>query len=552
MAQTSSALEQLANTMVSVLKSSTRSGLDTQIHCIPIDLDSLTKTLSGVIRTPRVKPGFFDRGSLNSEGSPEKTPNHAKIALSLLKDSKSLSTKIEASDIQNYLEWQMYLDEQDKKGNLNIPLDQALDIPLILEQEEPGMPESSINAIRREISDFVKRQHRKAYKYNALPADFTEVLTDPDVKKRDKYLPAVILDDRNEAMAVLYADFDKTANALYSELLNKTIKKYLKKDRYEKSGKKFSPGFDRGHTIITETGEKIATTPVLEKIDQILFLVNQKLQQAQKSSTDQVKLNKLIKDIEQQRSLLLSRSTLGTRIKPTLNKVFREKLVQIKANIVIIQDRLENQYDYATVEGQIRRNLAKIAEQLLNGTFSRSPLQEIEYRIVSILDGKYFQPNVSITKNLDKKVTGNPKRKIRVKTDPLDRSSIKKPNTRAKTTINVARSAPTLVDLSSLMIQLNSALHDQIKRNMGTGNRRDVLNYRTGRFAESVKVEKLSESRQGMITAFYSWMKNPYATFSQGGRQEIPRSRDPKSLISKSIREIAATVVGNRMRAVSL
>jgi hypothetical protein len=87
---------------------------------------------------------------------------------------------------------------------------------------------------------------------------------------------------------------------------------------------------------------------------------------------------------------------------------------------------------------------------------------------------------------------------------------------------------------------------------MGTGNRKDVLNYRSGRFASTVKVERLSESRQGMITAFYSYMKNPYATFAEGGRQELPRSRNPKLLISKSIREIAQTMVANRMRAVAL
>jgi hypothetical protein len=55
-----------------------------------------------------------------------------------------------------------------------------------------------------------------------------------------------------------------------------------------------------------------------------------------------------------------------------------------------------------------------------------------------------------------------------------------------------------------------------------------------------------------MLTAFYSYMKNPYSTFSQGGRQQNPRSRDPKLLISKSIRELAGAQVANRMRAVNV
>jgi hypothetical protein len=87
---------------------------------------------------------------------------------------------------------------------------------------------------------------------------------------------------------------------------------------------------------------------------------------------------------------------------------------------------------------------------------------------------------------------------------------------------------------------------------MGDGSRKDILNYRTGRLAGSAKVERLSESRTGMITAFYTYMKNPYATFSEGGKQQSPKSRDPKLLISKSIREIAAQQVGNRLRAINI
>ena len=93
-------------------------------------------------------------------------------------------------------------------------------------------------------------------------------------------------------------------------------------------------------------------------------------------------------------------------------------------------------------------------------------------------------------------------------------------------------------------------LSQKIEENMGDGSRRDILNLRSGRFAQSAKVESMTQSREGMITAFYTYMKNPYATFSEGGKQQYPKSRDPKLLISKSIREIAATKVANRLRAV--
>jgi hypothetical protein len=109
--------------------------------------------------------------------------------------------------------------------------------------------------------------------------------------------------------------------------------------------------------------------------------------------------------------------------------------------------------------------------------------------------------------------------------------------------------APSITNLRDL---INSQLQDVISANMGNGTNRNVLNYRTGRFASSARVESLSISRQGMITAFYSYMKNPYATFSAGGKQSLPKSRDPKLLISKSIREIAKDMAIDKMRAVSL
>ena len=127
-----------------------------------------------------------------------------------------------------------------------------------------------------------------------------------------------------------------------------------------------------------------------------------------------------------------------------------------------------------------------------------------------------------------------------------------KPISASKPARNKSASSNKTISLTSLHTLINRHLQDVIAANMGNGSRRDILNYRTGRFAASATVERLSLSRTGMVAAFYSYMKNPYATFSGGGAQSIPTSRDPKLLIAKSIREIAAEKVVNRLRAVSL
>ena len=214
-------------------------------------------------------------------------------------------------------------------------------------------------------------------------------------------------------------------------------------------------------------------------------------------------------------------------------------MLQLEANIVIVQDRYENQRIYAD---QLEKPLA---DYMINGAtrfnFSRNLIEEISYRVKASLEGIKIVPTKSKVKS------SQPSRKTKNFSGGITVSKSSAPK------ISSIKAAPTSsVNIPMLLESINRRLQEQIRKNMGTGNRRDVLNYRTGRFAESVKVERLSESRQGMITAFYSYMKNPYATFSEGGRQQSPRSRDPKLLISKSIRELAGSMISNRLRAVNV
>jgi hypothetical protein len=185
---------------------------------------------------------------------------------------------------------------------------------------------------------------------------------------------------------------------------------------------------------------------------------------------------------------------------------------------------------------------------------------------IDLLESQLKQA-LGVKNSYQKEYVGSAKLKpiplVRVKKEPIDKQTIAgiaslKAKVKA-TKANIAKEykkieqlkiARTTVNLTSLQNLLNSSLVERVKQNMGSGNRKDVLNLQSGRFAESVKVERLSESRQGLISAFYTYMRNPYATFSDGGRQQSPKSRDPKLLISKSIREIAQQQVSNRLRAV--
>lgn len=105
--------------------------------------------------------------------------------------------------------------------------------------------------------------------------------------------------------------------------------------------------------------------------------------------------------------------------------------------------------------------------------------------------------------------------------------------------------------ITNLQAILNQKLAEQIKKNMGKGLAKSILNYRSGRFANSVKVDNISLSRDGKLEVFYSYMRYPYQTFEPGFKQGYPESRDPRLLISKSIRQLATDIVINKLKATS-
>ena len=202
-------------------------------------------------------------------------------------------------------------------------------------------------------------------------------------------------------------------------------------------------------------------------------------------------------------------------------------------------------------EQRIKQLMLDSVEKLVGTRGSPSMLDLIQASIVDTLNGKrpsnkeYASPNVKIAQSKFSKVdTSAAKAQIK-----KDLEQVRKLKKSVKAVPKFQRETFSLLDLQQL---INDNLQNVISGNMGDGNNPRVLNYRTGRFAASATVERLSESRAGMITAFYSYMKNPYQTFEPGFRQGSPQSRDPKLLISSSIRQIAATKVGNRLRAVSI
>lgn len=100
----------------------------------------------------------------------------------------------------------------------------------------------------------------------------------------------------------------------------------------------------------------------------------------------------------------------------------------------------------------------------------------------------------------------------------------------------------TSPDLETL---LKMHLTQTVRDNMGTNG---ALVNRTGQFLASVKATRVISDKKGMLTAFYTYMRYPYATFSKGGKQ-YSKKRDPDTLISRSIMEVAKKAAIKRLKA---
>lgn len=90
----------------------------------------------------------------------------------------------------------------------------------------------------------------------------------------------------------------------------------------------------------------------------------------------------------------------------------------------------------------------------------------------------------------------------------------------------------------ALIGMINKKLPDTVRKNMNP----PALENRTGRFVDSVKLTDIVKTPQGFPSVGYTYAKNPYQVYEMGTGSApwATPERDPRKLIDRSIREIAA------------
>jgi hypothetical protein len=207
--------------------------------------------------------------------------------------------------------------------------------------------------------------------------------------------------------------------------------------------------------------------------------------------------------------------------------------------ILTLQDALENsehaKLEQAAIRGMIDTlRKAHASYKLIEQKGSPSIKDAIEETFLENFD------NIKGTKLKTKK---KPKKSVKSKT----KSKKVKGNitTKAKArTVNIQPRDPATGRFISrekatnpynILAMINAKLPGVLAKNMVA----PALVYRTGRFAQSVEAVGVRETKAGNTSIDYTYMKYPYQTFEPGYAMGSEQ-RDPRKLIDKSIREIAA------------
>ena len=218
--------------------------------------------------------------------------------------------------------------------------------------------------------------------------------------------------------------------------------------------------------------------------------------------------------------------------------------------IITFQDFYTNRGIDAREEKKILEIVRKFftetigADSLVNMQGSKSIKDKIEAHIVTPfieLDKK--NRNVKTTTKARGKGSSQ-KKKASSNTLSAGALAVTKKKNPAKKTFARKKPKDTQRSMFSVIALINQKLPTTIQKNM----REPRLVNRTGRFANSVKIMEITETRQGFPSLGYSYDKEPYQVFEvgNGAAPWATTDRDPRALIDSSIREIAANLALGR------
>jgi len=221
----------------------------------------------------------------------------------------------------------------------------------------------------------------------------------------------------------------------------------------------------------------------------------------------------------------------------------KEKLVYTGDVEILVQRKGQNypgseHGDWTKVKKFLEKELAVwlASKDLANVPGSRTIAQDATIKTTSLV-----MKNLTVG-SFVKSATKIPSVKELKKKGDAEAKPKRRKNPKRATAQSIATKRVVKTGLASEPLRLigliNRQLPDTVRKNMNA----PALDNRTGRFAESVKITDVIKTPKGMPSFGYTYAKNPYQVYEmgQGTSPWATPERDPRTLIDRSIREIAA------------
>lgn len=206
------------------------------------------------------------------------------------------------------------------------------------------------------------------------------------------------------------------------------------------------------------------------------------------------------------------------------------------------QDKYTNQVTDRAREVQVKNLIEKFFKKVGAGELaSMEGSSSLEEKVYALALSKFS--NIKGAKlNVDPRI--DPKKTpLKTKGSPTSKigkggksSGLKKRPKKPLPPGRTSRAKQSSVSMGNILGILNQRLPDTVVKNMGSPR----LENRTGRFAGSVRVVDMTQTRQGFPSIGYTYRRDPYEVYeASSGTRFSSRARDPRPLIDASIRELA-------------
>ena len=114
-----------------------------------------------------------------------------------------------------------------------------------------------------------------------------------------------------------------------------------------------------------------------------------------------------------------------------------------------------------------------------------------------------------------------------------------------KNTRKTARKSKEKAKTKESPIALRNILNEFLPEMVASKMTSPALRFRTGRFANSARVENVTIGPRGGVGIDFTYQRAPYETFEPGNKQGSTQ-RDPRKIIGASIRELAMGIIGKQ------